>query len=209
MRRTSERVVHLARRRFIAGAGVAVLVGLAPCRALGQAQAIAIDGFRSARFGADEAAVLAALGADFGFEGAAVARQRNEAERTEALSAVVADLHPGGRAQLAYIFGYRSKRLTQVNIVWGAPADPEASAERLAGTGVLLRNYFASQAFAPGTVRLDQALGDGSVLFFQGDDAKGRQAALHLSGWTAGGRRVFSLRLAYIADPKTSDVYRG
>ena len=108
-----------------------------------------VEGFRSAKFGTDERAVRAAIKADFGLDAKAVSAEENPIEKTTALVATVETLEPGGKAQIAYILGYKSKKLIQVNVVWGAPVDPGITAEKLTGTAVLLRNYFTQQPFAP------------------------------------------------------------
>jgi hypothetical protein len=83
-----------------------------------------VEGFRSAKFGADEKAVRAAIKADFGLDAKAVSAEENPIEKTTALVTAVDTLEPGGKAQIAYILGYKSKKLIQVNVVWGAPVDP-------------------------------------------------------------------------------------
>lgn len=193
---------------------LAVLLAAAPAALAQDAAAALVDGFRSAKFGADEKAVRAAIKADFGLEGKAVAEEENPIEKTTALLAAVAGLEPGAKAQIAYILGYKSKKLIQVNVVWGAPADPTASVESLTGTAVVLRNYFAQQAFAADRRQQDQRLADGSLLFFQGTDAEGRQVSLHLFGVPLPGKEGekpkagFSLRLSYIADPSSPDIFQ-
>jgi hypothetical protein len=126
----------------------------------------------------------------------------------------VPDLEPGGKAQVAYILGYSSAKLIQVNVVWGAPVEPKATAEQLSGAGALLRNYFAQQPFAPDRRVQDQRLQDGSLLFFQGRDDKGRQVSVALFGANVAGKegekptQIFSLRLSYIANPAAPDVFQ-
>ena len=173
-----------------------------------------VEGFRSAKFGADERAVRAAIKADFGLDAKAVSAEENPIEKTTALVATVDTLEPGGKAQIAYILGYKSKKLIQVNVVWGAPVDPGITAEKLTGTAVLLRNYFTQQPFAPDRRQQDQRLQDGSVVFFQGTDAQDRQVSLHLLGVplpTKEGEKPkvgYSLRLSYVADPKSPDIFQ-
>jgi hypothetical protein len=173
-----------------------------------------VEGFRSAKFGADEKAVRAAIKADFGLDAKAVSAEENPIEKTTALVATVETLEPGGKAQIAYILGYKSKKLIQVNVVWGAPVDPGITAEKLTGTAVLLRNYFTQQPFAPDRRQQDQRLQDGSIVFFQGTDAQDRQVSLHLLGVplpTKEGEKPkvgYSLRLSYVADPKSPDIFQ-
>ena len=148
----------------------------------------------------------------FGLDAKAVSAEENPIEKTTALVATVETLEPGGKAQIAYILGYKSKKLIQVNVVWGAPVDPGITAEKLTGTAVLLRNYFTQQPFAPDRRQQDQRLQDGSIVFFQGTDAQDRQVSLHLLGVplsTKEGEKPkvgYSLRLSYVADPKSPDI---
>jgi hypothetical protein len=200
------------------GLGVAGLVaasasGLVPGAARAQ-QAPVIDGFRSAKFGMDEKAVKAAIKADFGLDGKAVRTEQNPLEKTTALLIDVPKLDPGGKAQVAYILGYSSAKLIQVNVVWGAPVEPKATAEQLSGAATLLRNYFAQQAFAADRRVQDQRLQDGSLLFFQGRDDKARQVSVMLFGANVAAKegekptQIFSLRLSYIANPQAPDVFQ-
>lgn len=173
-----------------------------------------VDGFRSAKFGADEKAVRAAIKADFSLEGKAIRVEENALEKTTALVIEVPSLEPGGKAQVAYILGYQSKKLIQVNVVWGAPIEPAASGDQLTGAAVLLRNYFAEQPFPADRRLQDQRLPDGSALFFQGADPQGRQVSVILFAGAAPAKAgekpvpIYSLRLTYIADPRAPDVYR-
>ncbi|MCI0431593.1 MAG: hypothetical protein L0210_13770 [Rhodospirillales bacterium] len=200
-------------RSLLTALGVAVVLAAATAHAQ-DAPAALVEGFRSAKFGVDEKAVRAAIKADFGLEGKAVVEEVNPIEKTTALIASVNPLEPGGKAQIAYILGHKSKRLIQVNVVWGAPADPKKNAEDLSATAVLLRNYFAQQAFAPDRRQQDQRLPDGSLLFFQGSDAEGRQVSLHLFGVQLPVKEgekpkaAFSLRLSYVVNPGSPDVFQ-
>jgi hypothetical protein len=196
------------------GLSFALCSGLTvPAFAQNAASAV-VEGFRSAKFGADEKAVRAAIKTDFGVEGKAVSEEENPIEKTTALVATVDTLEPGGKAQIAYILGYKSKKLIQVNVVWGAPVDPGITVEKLTGTAALLRNYFTQQPFAPDRRQQDQRLQDGSILFFQGTDAQDRQVSLHLLGVPLPAKEGekpkagYSLRLSYVADPKTPDIFQ-
>ena len=75
----------------------------------------AIEGFRSAKFGMNEADVRAAIAKDFGAKPDAVRAQDNASELTHSLLYSAPELLPnGGTAELSYVFGYKSKSLIQV-----------------------------------------------------------------------------------------------
>ena len=142
------------------------------------AKAASVEGFRSARFGMTEADVRKALRKDFGIEDSEIEGSVNVVEKTTALEITVNDLLPGsGPARAGYIFGYRSKRLIQVNVVWGV-LEPKPTTENLNATANILRGYFLGQGFAPDKVMTRTQLSDGSVIEFRGIDDKGRMALL-------------------------------
>lgn len=181
------------------------------------AEAAAVAGFRSARFGMSEAEVRQAIVRDFGLPADAIERTVNPLEKTASLVVTVDEVLPdSGPAQLAYIHGYESKALIQVNIIWGAPARPEADAQSLIATGNILKNYFAQQGFAQDRVMTDVAMEDGSVILFRGADDQGRTILLHLKaakpaggdGADAAPLRASSLWLSYIANPVRPDIFR-
>jgi len=125
--------------------GLAFLMGWIDARAPGTAAAPsnAIEGFRSAHFGADEAEVLSAIAGDFGKRGADVRVLDNAKEKTRVLAVRVNDLFPGsGEAEIGYVLGYQSKRLIQVNVLWGTPVTPAATAADMGRISMLLQSYF-------------------------------------------------------------------
>ena len=186
-----------------------------------QATVGTIDGFRSARFGASEAEVLAAITQDFGVAEADVQREHNPLEKTTALIVQVEDMIPdSGTARIAYILGYKTNTLIQVNVVWGAPVVENPDLQQLATTGNILQRYFIEQRYVPETVFTNRVLADKSVLIFTGSDAEGRQVTLTLGGANpqtgegeaaadpaAETQRAF-LRLSYVANPGNPDVFK-
>ena len=79
-----------------------------------------IDGFRSAKFGYKEGDVLRAIKKDFKINKNAVSRGVNSNEKTVFLMIDVKGLLTGsGPSKVIYIFGYKSKKLIQVKVVWG------------------------------------------------------------------------------------------
>lgn len=171
-----------------------------------------LAGFRSARFGMDEAAVRAAIEADFGVPAEGIVAGDNTVERTRVLSVRVPDLLPdGGTAQVSYILGYRSRALIQVGILWAEGIDPELTPAMLVANGDLLRAHFLAAGYDPDTVTSDLVLEDG-VLLFRGADADGHTAILLLQGSFAddgAGRASLvpeSLTLLYAQDPDDPDI---
>lgn len=179
--------------------------------------AASVDGFRSAQFGMTEKKVYQALKKDFGFAKDTVTRTQNSIEKTTNLLIAVNDIIPeSGRAVIAYIFGYETKKLIQINIIWSSDGDTLASAESLVATGNILRNYFVAQGFPPESLLTNQRLTDGSIIMFRGVDDKGRAAVLQLTiepgvtaeDGTAGDSKVTALNLSYIADPVAPDIFK-
>ncbi|MBX3503509.1 MAG: hypothetical protein KF889_29055 [Alphaproteobacteria bacterium] len=177
-----------------------------------------IEGFRSAKFGQPEAQVRAAIREDFKLNDAAIKASTHPLEQTRSLSITVKDLIANsGNAQIAYVFGFRSKTLIQVNILWNAP-DP-ASTEIIIGAGNALRDYFVSQStrFVKDKVKTNVQLPDGRILLFQGADEKGRAIELvmvvaarpQVQGQPADPRPGSAqLRLLYVLAPGNSDIRR-
>ncbi len=174
--------------------------------------AAAIEGFRSARFGMTETETRAAIRRDFAQAAERIASEQTPVERTQVLTLNVPDLIPdAGTARVSYILGHRSKRLIQVTILWGPPADASARPEALVNAAEALRAHFSSLAWRAGSVAGGITLADGSTLVFRGLDEKGRMAQLQVLPGppSAGpGPRPFGLRLAYVADPMNPDVFR-
>jgi len=170
-----------------------------------------LNGFRSAAFGDDEDAVRAAIKADFGLEGDAVKVGLNTVERTRVMTisapGVLAD---GGTAQVSYIFGYQSKTLIQVGLLWSTVTDPAITDEMMYANGDVLRAYLAAAGYVPTTITRDVVLENG-ILLFRGSDASGHTAILLLQGKFEekdGTRTLFpeNLTLLYAVSPDKPDI---
>ena len=174
-----------------------------------------ILGFRSAVFGMDEAAVRAAIVKDFGVPASTIKASQNLADRTDLLTVRVPDVLPaGGASDIAYAFGYKSKKLTQISVVWSKGTDKAITPERLLANGEALKAYFQNAGYDPKSIVVDAAVRDG-ILLFRGSDADGHTTAMMLHGTTAAGQdkgtQTFvpnALLLFYIADPKAPDVFK-
>jgi hypothetical protein len=173
-----------------------------------------VEGFRSAKFGMDEAAVKAAIAKDFNVKGADVKEQPNAGERTKVLLVKAPDVLPGGgAAEISYVFGYQSKKLIQVSVAWSKAIDDKMTPEQLFSSSSVLRAHFMGEGFKPDTVASNMPI-NGGLLIFRGSDDNDRTAMLILQGTLTQGennQRILtptSLLLFYVADAKAPDVYR-
>jgi hypothetical protein len=130
---------------------------------------VKVEGFRSARWGMEAAQVKAAIHKDFGIPAEKVKTEENAAERTTVLSVTVNDLLEGaGPARVSYILGFKTKKLIQINILWGTPVDPQAEPEKVVAAGNQLRQLFLDSGYEPETVVTNSRMADGTILVFQG-----------------------------------------
>jgi hypothetical protein len=176
-----------------------------------------IEGFRQARFGMNEEQVKQAIRKDFPEAAGKLASAVHPTEKTIGLSLTVADLLPhSGYARIAYILGYRSKKLGQVNIVWSSDGST-AGDETIVGTANSLRDYFSAENFRSDSVVANHQLAPDAILVFRASDAQKRTILPVLSGVAAVARAEdkkapkpppLTLELSYIEDPAHPDVFR-
>jgi hypothetical protein len=184
-----------------------------PAGASAAAPIVEIKGFRSALFGMSEADVRAAIVKDFGVSPDSIHASQNGAEHTRILLVKAPDVLPdGGVAEVAYVLGYKTKKLIQIGVSWSAATDDKLTPERLLSNAETLRAYFLSASYKPDTIVNNMPVSDG-LLMFRGGDLEGRTTVLLLRGATSGDKppRTFSptgLALFYLADAKNPDVYR-
>ena len=177
----------------------------------------AIDGFRQARFGMNEEQVRQAIRAEFPAAAANLTSAVNPSEKTTILSLVLTDLLPHtGTAHVSYIFGYRSKKLIQVNILWSSDRSAAAD-EAIVATANSLRDYFASESFRSDSVVANRQLAANTILVFRANDDRKRTVLLVLSGAAATARAEdkkgprpppLTLELSYIEDAAHPDVFK-
>jgi len=208
-------------RKLVMGAVLAVMSVAVPAishpaqaaeRAVAAKPVAVIDGFRSAKFGQTEADVRKAITADFGLKDAAIRRDTHPTERTTVLTAEVDNLLPGSnKAQVTYVLGYVSQRLSHINVVWPGG---EGTAD-LAPTAVALRNYFLGQEFKPDSVVTNAELPDHTIMVFRGADTKGRMVLLILQrppepgkGKKGDSGLASYLRLTYVEKPTEPDIFQ-
>jgi hypothetical protein len=193
----------------LAGAGLAAAQEATPTPAPAE-----IAGFRSARFGMGESDVRAAISNDFGLGDDAVRVVPNQLDGTTILSVEVTDLIPAtGLARVNYVLGYASLSLTRVNVVWGTPVNPAATAADMTKIAVLLQRYFDSLGLVPETIIRSRRLQNGTVILFAGADAAGRAVAVvyreaEVTKQDGTKQTVFLLRLSYVEKPSDPDIYR-
>jgi len=175
-----------------------------------------IEGFRQVRFGMSEEQVRQSIRKDFPAAAAKLTSAIHPSEKTTVLSLSVAEMLPHtGNARISYILGYRSKKLSQVNIVWTSDGTA-AGDEVVVGTANALRDYFTSQNFQPDSVVVNHQLAANTILVFRGSDDRKRTVLLVLSGTAAAARPEekkaktppLTLELSYIEDAAHPDVFR-
>ena len=109
------------------------------------------------------------------------------------------------------MFGYKSKRLIQVNILTGHPVDTNVTPQQVVDSGNLLGNHFFKKRYQEDGLVAHARLNDGSVLIFRGKDQKGRMALLRLSNPQPNAKKgddlKISLTLSYIEKPGEPDAY--
>ena len=189
------------------------IAGAAKSSEIGTSQEWAtIDGFRSAKFGSSERAILNAIKKDFMIKGKSVSRVVNPNEKTVTLSIDVNNLLAGsGPSKVFYILGYKSKKLIHVNVLWGRAIQQKPNAASVVSTANQLRNYFAQKRYQKNGFALNAQLGEGTILVFQGKDQRGRAARLLLNNPKNMNGKVgdsISLTLSYIEKPENPDVFK-
>ena len=172
-----------------------------------------IDGFRSAKFGMGRAEVTKAIFKDFGIASGKIAIINHPTEHTQSLGISIDNLLPNaGTSQAVYVFGYKSKRLMQVNIVTGHPFDKDVTPQQVVNVGNLLGNHFFKKRYQEDGLVAHARLNDGSVLIFRGKDQKGRMALLRLSNPQPNAKKgddlKITLNLSYIEKPGQPDTYQ-
>jgi hypothetical protein len=186
----------------------------APVAAPPASTGIRVQGFRSAKFGMSEDEVRAAVVRDFSIKTDALKTSVHPSEKTQVLSAQVADVLPdGGAAELSYVFGYKTRKLIQIALQWSKTSDPAITSDRLIANADALRNYFMSAGYVASSVATNGVV-PGGILYFRGEDAEGHATVLILNGAASAegtSPRSFtptSLTLVYLVSAKNPDIYQ-
>ena len=170
-----------------------------------------IDGFRSAKFGMRMQKVRKAIYQDFKLQDKKISIVNHPTQQTKSLAITVNNLLPNsGDSRIVYVFGYRSKKLTHVNILTGFPVDKKISAQKVVNSGNFLGNHLFKKRYQKDGFVAHAKLNDGSVLIFRGKDQKGRMVLLRLSNPQPNKNNKdtkVTLNLSYIEKPGQPDTF--
>lgn len=174
---------------------------------------IHVDGFRGAKWGMNEAAVKAAIAAEFKIPADKLKGEVNPNEKTTVLAITVPDLIEGaGTARISYIFGHSTKKLIEVNIVWGTPVDPHVKPEMIVAAANQLRTLFLDAGYAPDTITANARANDGSIVVFTGEDADKHTTVLRLLQSPGNDKEkekpATALFLSYVMDSRHPDIFK-
>jgi hypothetical protein len=202
------------------GAGVlAALLASGAAAVPSYAQSALVEGFRSARFDMTEEQVRLAIAADFKVPAGQIVRQVNKVDRTTILSVKIPELLPeSGVAQVNYKLGFKSKKLIQVDVIWGIAVDQKVTPAALTAIMINMRNYLQDRGFDKEKIVVNATTPQPNVvLMFRGEDAKGRVVALlgqfkHDPKAEQGKQlktdEPQAVILSYVLDPKAPDIFK-
>ena len=175
-----------------------------------------IDGFRSAKFGMDEKQVARAIAKDFKIPKSKVRREVHPTTKTTILTLSAQNLiELGGPANIAYILGYKSKRLIHIDITWGINESKGVLSKDIVNAANLLQTHFIKKRYQEGVV-VNGRINDTVLIIFRGRDKNGRMILLRLiSGKVKKGEdkkesiEALGLALSYIQKPEKPDVFKA
>ena len=173
-----------------------------------------IKGFRSAQFGMNEKSVYQAIAKDFKITKSKVVKRVHPSEKTIGLEIVVPKLFStGGTAKVGYILGHKSKKLGQINIVWGQGAAKNVDGQSVVDMANMLRVHFIKKRYKEETLILNGKLSKNSTIVFRGRDKKDRMIIVMLNtapvpkeGVNKNSINQIQLSLSYILKPDNPDV---
>jgi hypothetical protein len=181
-----------------------------------------VTGFRDAKFGMTEREVRTVVTKSFSVRDADIKTSPNVIEGTNLLTVKVPTLEPApGPANITYIFGNKSKRLIQINLIWGEEAtNPPTDANTMVGAGTRLGRYFEGFTWRKDGAKAGIPVGDNTVVLFAGEDDKKGAVRVLVDGvkyqMNKDGNQTTSpdpkgppkLIVNYIADRENPDVAR-
>ena len=172
-----------------------------------------IEGFRSAKFGMRMEEVKKAISRDFEIPDGKINAVMHPPEQTQSLAVTIEKLlTKSGKSRVVYVFGYKSQRLMQVNILIGHPVDTDITPQQVVDAGNILGNHFFKKRYQEDGLVAHARLNDGSILIFRGKDQNGRMVLLRLSNPQPNDKNKedlkITLSLSYIEKPEKPDAYR-
>lgn len=173
-------------------------------------------GFRSAKFNMDEKGVMRAIAKDFKVSKTKVERRVNPNKTTILAIHLPKLLEIGGPADIVYILGYKSKRLIQINIDWGAGISNNPTPNReVVGVGNLLTSYFLKKRYYKENFTKNRRLNDTTFMLFRGQYEKTRLITVKLihpksllASELSASQHPISLILSYGANWKKPDIFK-
>jgi hypothetical protein len=132
-----------------------------------------IDGFRSAKFGMDEKQVMRAIVKDFKITKKKIRRKVSSQKSALLIINLPKLMAAGGTADIVYIFGYKSKKLVQVNIDWGAGVTKNFDKQDVLNAANILRRHFVKKRYKKKGFVLNYTQKDGTIIVFRGRDKQG------------------------------------
>jgi hypothetical protein len=190
-----------------------------PGAAMAQAPKYEVTGFRKARFGMTEAEVRATARDSFRAKDDEMTVWANAVEGTTTLIVHVPVLEPDlCEGRVAYVFGYPSRRLIQVNVIWGEDTNPPLNDSGMIAGALRLKQHFLGYSWKARSVRDHVPIDANAVLLFSGADDRDGVVRLVLQGvrytMVANGVLVSSpeptippkLIISYIADSSDPEI---
>ena len=176
-----------------------------------------IYGLRSASFGMTENEVRRAISVDFPKHADKTKKEIHPLEKTTILTLSVSEfLRGSGEATVMYILGFKTKKLSQINVTWRRESNQENIRELLALL-FSLQDHFSGREFPPEDLIINAAIPGGGVLAFRGIDAKGRMVMVGGFGLTTTKKkgeeskkpvRPLEVFVYYFQSPKDPDIFK-
>jgi hypothetical protein len=162
----------------------ASLLLLSLVAAASQAHADPVDGFRSAKFGADEKTVVQAAIKDLRVTDKDIQRIQDPSMQVTVLSVNMKNFAPLNMpATVNYVLGYKCNCLTQATVEWKVPDSVTPAQRGAALTGVAaLVGHFSRENWGKDETVLNRVTGEpkegseNAVVFFHGQNKKGGSA---------------------------------
>jgi hypothetical protein len=154
-----------------------------PDISMAQAAKYQVTGFRDARFGMTETEIRATARDSFAAKDDEMTVNANAIDGTTKLIVHVPLLESGlGEGRVEYFFGYKSKKLIQVDVIWGEDTNAPLNDAAMIAGGARLQHYFLECGWRTKSVRAGVPIADNDVLLFSGEDDRNGAVRLVLKG---------------------------